>query len=69
MSNICQSSFYFSLSIFSMTPTFGRAVRVQKCFLVPKRGVLTELLKLSTNACSYIFVILYVGMHQSDQCI
>ena len=49
----CQSSFYFSLSIFSMSPTFRRAVRVQKCLLVTERGHLKELLKLKSNACSF----------------
>ena len=42
--------------IFSMSPTFRRAVRVQKHLFVPKRGVLTELLKLlklRTNARSF----------------
>ena len=33
-----------------MSPTFRRAVRVQKHLVVPERGDLTELLKLKTNA-------------------
>ena len=42
----CKNSFYFSISILSMSPTFRRAVRVQKCLFVPERGDLKELLKL-----------------------
>ena len=64
----CQSSFYFSVSIFIMFPTFRRAVRVQKCLLVPKRGVLTELLKLRTNARSFTKLMLLVNYVETITC-
>ena len=48
-----QTLFYFILGIYSMSPTFRRAVRVQKHLFVPERGVLTELQKLGTNARSF----------------
>ena len=59
----CQNSFYFSISILSMSPTFRRAVRVQKRLLVTDCGDLKELLKLKTNACSFaklLFIANYV---------
>ena len=46
-----------------MSPTFRRAVRVQKHLIVPECGVLTELLKLGTNAISFtnlLFIANYV---------
>ena len=64
----CQSSFYFSLSIFGMSPTFRRAVRVQKCLLVPERGVLTELLKLRTNARSFTKLLLIANYVETITC-
>ena len=51
--------------MFSMSPTFRRVVRVQKHLFVPERGVLTELLKLTTNARSFtklLFIANYVEM-------
>ena len=59
----CQNSFYFIISILSMSPTFRRAVRVQKCLFVPERGDLRELLKLGTNARLFtklLFIANYV---------
>ena len=58
----CQNSFYFSISTFSMSPTFRRAVRVQKCLFVPEHGDLKELLKLRTNARLFtkLFIANYV---------
>ena len=46
-----------------MSPTFRRAVRVQKCLFVPERGDLKELLKLRTNAHLFtklLFIANYV---------
>ena len=49
--------------MFSMSPTFRRDVRVQKCLFVPERGNLKELLKLRTNARLFtklLFIANYV---------
>ena len=40
----CQNSFYFSVSILCVSPTFRRALREQKRLLVTERGDLKELL-------------------------
>ena len=59
----CQNSLYFSISVFSMSPTFRRAVRVQKSLFLPERGDLKELLKLRTNARLFtklLFIANYV---------
>ena len=54
-----QNLFYFTRSIFSMSPTSRRAVGVQKHLLVSKRAVLKELLKL-TIIHKIIFIANYV---------
>ena len=64
----CQSSFYISLSIFDMSPTFRRPVRVQKRLLVPERGILTELLKLRTNARSFTKLLLIANYVETITC-
>ena len=61
--NEAQNLFYFIIGIFSMSLTFRRAVRVQKHLFVTERGVLTELLKVRTNARSFtklLFIANYV---------
>ena len=64
----CQNSFYFSISIFSMSPTFRRAVRVQKCLFVPERVDLKELLKLRTNACLFTKLLFMANYVETITC-
>ena len=42
--NHAQNIFFSIIGIYTMSPTFRRAVRVQKHLFVPERGDLTELL-------------------------
>ena len=51
-----------------MSPSFRRAVRVQKHLVVPERGDLTELLKLKTNARSFTPFIVIANYFETFMC-
>ena len=59
MSSTVIHVFYFTIRIFSMSPTFRRTMGVQKHLFAIERSVIKELLKLKTNACLFtIFLFL-----------
>ena len=51
-----------------MSPTFRRAVRVQKNLFVPECGVLTELLKLRMNAHSFTKLLFLANYVETITC-
>ena len=66
--NHAQNPFYFTIHLFSMSPTFRRAVRVQKHLFVTERGVLKELLKLRMNARSFTKLLFVANNVETIMC-